>query len=214
MRAWLSILGMYQYDATIFDKAKFPDGIDRIDMIDKICSDWAELEVLYTRPDTLKEQIGLWCRINLSIWDKLYKSTVLEYNPIENYHRYEFLKDTNDKNTTENRTTRGENNSNLNNTGGDSTTTEVSGFNSSDWANSQRVTTELGSGTVGHEEATGSDDRTEKEHTFNDHTGEMYGNIGVTSSQELIQKERDISVFSVYQFISDSFRQWFCIGVY
>lgn len=40
------------------------------------------------------------------------------------------------------------------------------------------------------------------------------GNIGVTASQDLIQKERDVSDFSIIRFITESFKKRFCILVY
>ena len=42
--------------------------------------------------------IGRWSAKELPIWDRLYKTTLLEYNPIENYDRKE--KWTEDENTT------------------------------------------------------------------------------------------------------------------
>ena len=40
------------------------------------------------------------------------------------------------------------------------------------------------------------------------------GNIGVTATQDLIQKERDIADFSIIRFITESFKKRFCIMVY
>lgn len=40
------------------------------------------------------------------------------------------------------------------------------------------------------------------------------GNIGVTASQDLIQKERDIADFSIIRYITESFKKRFCIMVY
>ena len=40
------------------------------------------------------------------------------------------------------------------------------------------------------------------------------GNIGITSSQQLIQAERDIADFTTYKFIVESFKKRFCIMVY
>lgn len=51
----------------------------------------------------------------------------------------------------------------------------------------------------------------------NDHytdTREEVGNIGITSTQELIQKSRDIAGFSIYEYISNSFKNAFCVMVY
>lgn len=40
------------------------------------------------------------------------------------------------------------------------------------------------------------------------------GNIGVTSSQELVQRERELAKFSIYDYIIESFKTRFCILVY
>ena len=40
------------------------------------------------------------------------------------------------------------------------------------------------------------------------------GNIGVTATQDLIQKERNIADFSIIRFITESFKKRFCIMVY
>lgn len=53
-------------------------------------------------------------------------------------------------------------------------------------------------------------DRTEKENTVR----REYGNIGVTMTQDMIQKERDISMFSLYELIKEDFKTEFCIMVY
>lgn len=40
------------------------------------------------------------------------------------------------------------------------------------------------------------------------------GNIGVTSTQQLIKEQREISMFNIYDAISADFKQRFCIMVY
>lgn len=40
------------------------------------------------------------------------------------------------------------------------------------------------------------------------------GNIGVTATQDLIQKERDIADFSIIRYITESFKKRFCLLVY
>ena len=40
------------------------------------------------------------------------------------------------------------------------------------------------------------------------------GNIGVTASQDLIKKEREIADFSTIEFITKSFKERFCLLVY
>ena len=46
------------------------------------------------------------------------------------------------------------------------------------------------------------------------HTTRRTGNIGVTSSQELIERERAVDQFNIYKYIVDSFKKRFCILVY
>lgn len=40
------------------------------------------------------------------------------------------------------------------------------------------------------------------------------GNIGVTTTQQMIKEEREISEFSFYKYIAESFKQEFCIMIY
>lgn len=46
------------------------------------------------------------------------------------------------------------------------------------------------------------------------HSGRMYGNIGVTSSMDLIRQQRQISDFNIYQIIIDDFKARFCLCIY
>ena len=40
------------------------------------------------------------------------------------------------------------------------------------------------------------------------------GNIGVTSSQQLIKEQREIADFSIIRFMTESFKKRFCLMVY
>lgn len=44
--------------------------------------------------------------------------------------------------------------------------------------------------------------------------GHTYGNIGVTTSQQMLQAELDIAKWNIYEHIKDLFMQDFCIMVY
>lgn len=41
-----------------------------------------------------------------------------------------------------------------------------------------------------------------------------YGNIGVTTSQQMIEQEREVAQFCIYDFITQSFIDRFCIEIY
>lgn len=46
------------------------------------------------------------------------------------------------------------------------------------------------------------------------HTAHLYGNIGVTTSQQMLQSELDIARFNLYEQIADLFVEEFCIMIY
>ena len=48
----------------------------------------------------------------------------------------------------------------------------------------------------------------------NKHVGRMYGNIGVITSQQMLQSELDIARWNMYEHIADLFCSEFCIMVY
>lgn len=47
-----------------------------------------------------------------------------------------------------------------------------------------------------------------------EHTLRAHGNIGVTTTQEMIRQEREIDLFNVYDIIIEDFKMRFCILVY
>ena len=52
------------------------------------------------------------------------------------------------------------------------------------------------------------------ESSDNEHEGLVYGNIGVTTSQQMLQSELELARFNLIQNISDMFVDEFCIKVY
>ena len=87
--AMLTIMGMYNFDNTIFDSMYLPTGVDRTKMIQNIILETAELEAVYPAPSFFKSAVGLWSNCQAFTWDRIYSASQLEYDPIENYNRYE-----------------------------------------------------------------------------------------------------------------------------
>jgi len=85
----LSPLGLYRWDETIFDLMQIPTALDKPTLIDNLLAETAELEVLYPNPVVFKNLVGVWSAKQIDIWNRLYATTQYEYNPIENYNRYE-----------------------------------------------------------------------------------------------------------------------------
>lgn len=84
LTARLSILGLYNYDKSIFDDFNVPEGMDKETAIETIFSECNDLEIIYPNPYTMKVAIKLWTKAELPIWERMYKDTLLEYNPLWN----------------------------------------------------------------------------------------------------------------------------------
>lgn len=86
----VSILGLTDYTSGhVWDDLVLPDGVDRQDVIDYICSECAEISLLYSRPETVQRKIGIWSRKNLANWRRILKALTEDYDPLHNYDRYE-----------------------------------------------------------------------------------------------------------------------------
>ena len=85
----LSPMGLLNWDSTIFDLFQIPSQLDRDTLINNILAETMELEVLYPNPTVFKNLLGVWSSKQIDIWNRLYATTQYEYNPIENYNRYE-----------------------------------------------------------------------------------------------------------------------------
>ena len=91
-QTFMSIMGLYNYDDTLFDNMIFPTGFTQADKnltINNICLDCAELELLYPSWDMMHTIIPMWSGLELPVWQRIYNASKLEYNPIENYNRVE-----------------------------------------------------------------------------------------------------------------------------
>lgn len=221
----LTVEGLYNYDNTLFDGFNVPEGLVKEIAINAILMRTRELEILYPDFSYMKNRITIWSNKYQINWKKLYDTTVLEYNPIENYDRVENWTDTDDETSTSAR----DNTRNTTNTVKSTSTNEVmnsvnvtdqnTAFNAGLADHAKQITdgdtTENGSIT---NTETGKDTENENvnggrtgRHTRN---GRTHGNIGVTTSQQMIQSERDLVVFNLYDIIAESFIENFCLMVY
>ena len=92
MQSSFSVLGLYEYDNTLFANMSYPTGFsdgDKTTLVNNLLMDLAELEVIYPRPDFMKSAIATWSAKEQPTWNRIYAAAQLEYNPIENYDRQE-----------------------------------------------------------------------------------------------------------------------------
>lgn len=195
MRATISILGLYNLNEAVFDDLTVPAGIDSDLLINNLVTELAELELIYSDFNFMKFMIGVWSRKELPTWERVYNASTKVYDPIENYDRQEVWQDNLNQNSAVNSQSSG--NSTLQH--------DVAGFNSTNLVNSSKDTNN------GSNTGWSSDTSTSSGY----HSGRVHGNIGVTTSQQMLQSELDIAPkLNVYDFIINSFKNRFCLQVY
>ena len=197
----MNLLSLYNYDESLFDNLVLPEGIDKDTLVNNLLLDTVSQEVLYADPDIMKQAIGMWSKKELPVWQRLKDTLDIRgtYNPIYNYDRNEEITNDHTSNTTESE------NHNTNK-GTDTTKVSQGSFNSNDLTQVNQQDNILGSGN----DETGRD-RFTGDHTFNAH---LYGNIGVTTTQEMIREELSIDEINILDYIIDSFKKRFILSVY
>ena len=225
--AKISFLGLYNWDPDLFSLMTWPEAftgdtpaLSKDAFLQELLAQTAELEVLYTSPNFMKQMIGIWSKTRVDIWNHLYETTQYEYNPIENYDRKETGQDVDTHSGTDT------NSDTLTRAGTDTTTDTphmehfIAAYNSaasgdndglvkSTRDDGQNVSalaygsTHSNSGSVTHGHK-----------IVQDHALNVHGNIGVTSSQDMIKQEREIAEFNIYDRMINDFRMCFCILVY
>lgn len=198
MLSRLSIVGLYNYNNNLFDGLILPQGLDKDVLIDLILGQAGDLSVTYPDFDFCKKQITKWAVAKFPIWQKLYDTTKLEYNPIENYDRQEMWTDSGTTADTANSTTTTDSNSNNVNS--------ATAFNSDSFKDTDKAVLSAEGTSVVTSNNSGTNNSM--------HNGRVHGNIGVTTSQQMIMSQREVSEFDIYNYIADSFIDKFCIGVY
>lgn len=277
MQSKLTIIGMYEYDPTLFDNLSLPTGIDSEVVRDEILLKSGEFESLYPDPDFMKLAIGHWSKKHYRTFDKWLTALNIEYDPLYNYDRTEeytdervgtsaksgetgrtFSNDSNEnhvdnENVDNERTSNSVGNSTGHTSGSTSPaqttntkTTTVAAFDSSTYQPKEQTTDALtlqvaGSDSsdttsnTGSSEAentktsrnnaasnsrteNGSDDLKTNEVANNNevisHKARLFGNIGVTTSQQMLQSELDIARFNLFEQIADIFVSEFCLMIY
>lgn len=212
--ATMSVWGMYQISPTLFDGLSVPEGIDKENVKDNILLESENLEVLYSNPDFLKAAITVWSTERLPIWEKLYATTQYEYNPIENYDRHEEGTNSASGSSSGSNTASESGESSGTSSGHNESISSNTAYDSNSFADSSKGTSSGTNNTSNEESRESTNSGNNEYENSGSFTTHIHGNIGVRSSQELIEQERRISDFCITSYIVEEFIDKFCIGVY
>ena len=228
--AKITTVGFYQYmnayNNDLFGLLNLPPGIDKDTLINNILLRGGEFEVVYSNPDFYKSAIGLWSNKHYRTFEKWINALNIDYNPLENYDRMEEWSDAGSRTNTGTQSTESSGKDNFKGSGNSTSSDEISAYNSNSFQNDKKNTTNSSNSSETNTTAnntrtdnlseSNSNTRTDNlsEKTNSDRKGRAHGNIGVTTSQQMLQSELDIAKWNIYEQITDLFLSEFCIMVY
>ena len=198
----LTVSGMYDYgqfkDDDLFSDMIIPSELDREVVVNQILITCGELPVFYPDYEFFKNQIRVWFKRKKPIFDKMVELMNEEFNPLYNYDRHEEYEDSEINKGSSKSKSSGNNSS-------DSTNSATS-YNSETLKNTDKnISTSKSDASF---EGTNDNDRTLK------HKAHLYGNIGVTTSVDMLAQAWDWYNTSIPEIIAEEFKCDFCIGLY
>lgn len=204
----------------LFADIQLPTGIDKEILVNNIIKECWDLEPIYPQPILFKSMIDAFFAKKYSDYLRMYTALSDDYNPLHNFDRFE-EKDENRQNDrsykrNENRSMDSEVNRSNEDTGNSETTNKVSAYDSSSFSNSDqesstdsRNVTENSTQNDSENVSIDDTDNTTDTYTTKNH---LYGNIGVTTSQQMLESEIKLrSTQNIYDIITFDFRAQFML---
>lgn len=223
----LTLIGLYNFDPTLFDSLELPAEYDKQTFVDSLLLEHGEKCILYSNPDFMKYSIGAWGRKWALELERIAQALKAEYDPIYNYDRYEeytdnegrkltsttnaghkatdspdfdVIRETNDNAVTENQT---------------------SAYNSSSYQPESKTIVDGGKETATtkgktQDLAETSNSKTDDAETRNfSHKAHLYGNIGVTTSAAMVSEVvQQRFKYNLYGTAARLFANELLIGIY
>ena len=229
MHATLSFNGLLAGYPELFDDLKVPGSVSKEAVCNQLLFDTLELEVLYADGPTMRRALGVYSETMLPSWTRYAAALGLKYDALASDDRTRvtdhagtsggtFNRTNGVKGTTTrepNLTTTGQNN------GSDSTTRDVTGFDSGTLQTAERSTTALGTGNT--ITSSGTDTTTTDQTTTDNNTSELHDGYNDTMTekgragrdpQDLIAKELTLAMENAVHKIVTDIRANFCLLVY
>lgn len=225
MTAILTLAGMLDYRPDVLDNLQLPQApsyedmgldatqirqlwtINAADFKDFLCFQTMSMCLAIPDADFLKAAVGTWSKAHVQEWQRMFETMFYKYNPLWNKDatRTEAEQEARTKNDTENTTnsTTGNNTSTGYTHGYDGGT--VHSDDNLTWTHSDKV---KGSNSISN---TGSKRGTVTDNGSVNRTITEKGNIGVTMVQDMIEKQRELALYNIEDYIANEFKKNFCL---
>lgn len=229
MHATLSFNGLLEGYPELFDDLKIPDSVSKETVCNQLLFDTLELEVLYADGPTMRRALGVYSETMLPSWTRYAAALGLNYDALASDARTRIVDHAGTSGGTVNRTngvkgttTRAPNLTTTGqNTGSDSTTRDVTGFDSGALQTAEKSTTALGTGNT--ITSSGTDTTTTDQTTTDNNTSELHNGYKDTVTekgrtgrdpQDLLAKELSLAMENAVHKIVTDIRANFCLLVY
>ncbi len=202
----MTLIGMNQFmlsmDMDLFSELTLPEGLEKQTLTDNILLEGGEFEVVYPDPIALRSFIGIWSNREQDTFKRWVDALNIDYAPLENYDRQEHWTDETDG------TGSSTSNGTLNTTSSDNSELQKSAYDEANYSSYEKTINSGTNASASHDQ-TGTTMSNDSEHN-----GRIHGNIGVTTSQQMLQAELDLGYWNIYKRITQLFLQEFVIPVY
>lgn len=206
----VTLYGLYNFveqsGDNLFKNLIIPEAVDKDALISNILDRGGEFEVLNLDPNYTIDRIKFWSKKWERTFEKWAAALAVKYEPLNNYDRFEEWTTTDEGSNTNSSTGTDTSHSE----GSGTTDTKVSAYNNNNLVNDSQDGTENSADTNG----TTTMNSSGTSNNTNVRTGRAYGNIGVTTSQQMLESELDIATWNIIEHITDVFLQEFTVMVY
>lgn len=200
MTSRLTLIGLVKYDDSLFDKLRLPEGVDKTAFANTLLLDYGMLGVIYPDFYFMRDcVIPAWCDKWQESLRQAWNALNADYNPIENYDRQEHWTDSPDITRSET----GNNESTMTGNEMSNAYGDVSAYNSNDYQAQDRTRSDSSNASNGKNNYSSSN----RETGTTTHDGRMHGNIGVTTTQNMIESELKLRKQSFYGYAATLFMQ-------
>lgn len=193
---------MLNMNDDLFKNLSLPEELDKSTLTNNILLGGGDFEVMYSDPTAMQSLIGIWSNKMQPTFTRWVEALKIEYAPLENYDRMEHWTDE------ASGTGSSESSGSVDTTTGDTSELQKSAYDQSTYSPYEKT---INDGTVG---TTTSDTTGTTMSNDSEHDGRIHGNIGVTTSQQMLQQELDLGYWNIYDKITQLFLQEFVIPVY
>lgn len=198
----VTLLNLIQADPELLSEIVLPEGVDRDTLVNQILFEGSTLFPIYQDPKLFKSMAEHYFTMRYQIHAELFKTLAYDYEPLENYDRVE------DRSHNASGTEGFSRERKTDTSSSGNTEQRVSAFNESDYQPQSKTISDARQGAD-------EDETIDREHADQgtEHV-RIHGNIGVTTSQQMLEAQRTVVKFSLYEFIASHFLKNFMIGIY